>query len=410
VLDLLRRNRDLRLLFVAQVVSFLGDWFSYVAVGGMVDDATGSPFLVALVLVSFSLPSFFASPIAGPIVDRFDRTRLLVVVSALQALAALGLLTASSDTIWPLFLFQGTISALAAFVKPAIDAGMPNLVDGDDLRRANALFGSTWGVMLALGASIGGAFSTTFGRPAAFVANAVSFVIALALFAAIRTPMQEARHTTRSKPRPLADMAEAVHFARRDPVVLALLASKSTFAIGAGVVGLLPTLASDVFDSGDGGRGLLIGARGVGAGLGPILAAQFTKGDLSRVLRVCGSAGLAFSLCYLAVAWAPALLVAALFVAVAHLGGGAQWTLSTYGLQLRSPDEIRGRVMAGDFAIVTLVLSLTSMGAGLLAEVIDVRWAISAFALTAALSATVYLALTRRLREAVRPELSATVT
>jgi MFS family permease len=410
VLDLLRRNRDLRLLFVAQVVSFLGDWFSYVAVGGMVDDATGSPFLVALVLVSFSLPSFFASPIAGPIVDRFDRTRLLVVVSALQALAALGLLTASSDTIWPLFLFQGTISALAAFVKPAIDAGMPNLVDGDDLRRANALFGSTWGVMLALGASIGGAFSTTFGRPAAFVANAVSFVIALALFAAIRTPMQEARHTTRSKPRPLADMAEAVHFARRDPVVLALLASKSTFAIGAGVVGLLPTLASDVFDSGDGGRGLLIGARGVGAGLGPILAAHFTKGDLSRVLRVCGSAGLAFSLCYLAVAWAPALLVAALFVAVAHLGGGAQWTLSTYGLQLRSPDEIRGRVMAGDFAIVTLVLSLTSMGAGLLAEVIDVRWAISAFALTAALSATVYLALTRRLREAVRPELSATVT
>jgi MFS family permease len=410
VLDLLRRNRDLRLLFVAQVVSFLGDWFSYVAVGGMVDDATGSPFLVALVLVSFSLPSFFASPIAGPIVDRFDRTRLLVVVSALQALAALGLLTASSDTIWPLFLFQGTISALAAFVKPAIDAGMPNLVDGDDLRQANALFGSTWGVMLALGASIGGAFSTTFGRPAAFVANAVSFVIALALFAAIRTPMQEARHTTRSKPRPLTDMAEAVHFARRDPVVLALLASKSTFAIGAGVVGLLPTLASDVFDSGDGGRGLLIGARGVGAGLGPILAAQFTKGDLSRVLRVCGSAGLAFSLCYLAVAWAPALLVAALFVAVAHLGGGAQWTLSTYGLQLRSPDEIRGRVMAGDFAIVTLVLSLTSMGAGLLAEVIDVRWAISAFALTAALSATVYLALTRRLREAVRPELSATVT
>ena len=153
--QLLRTNRDLRVLFVAQVVSFMGDWFTFVALAGMIKDATGSEFLVSLAYVSFSLPSFLASPIAGPVVDRFDRRRLLLVVSALQARRRAR--PAHGDrpiAVWPLFVFQGTISALAAFVKPAIDAGVPNLArNPDELRMANALFGSTWGVMLALGAA-----------------------------------------------------------------------------------------------------------------------------------------------------------------------------------------------------------------------------------------------------------------
>ena len=154
MLRLLRSNADLRWLFVAQVVSFLGDWFTFVAIAAMVFDATGSEFLVAVAYVSFSLPSFLASPLAGSLVDRFDRRRLLLVVSAAQAVAALGLLTASTERVWPLFVFQGLISSLAAVVKPAIDAGVPNLARSpDELRRANALFGSMWGVMLAVGCS-----------------------------------------------------------------------------------------------------------------------------------------------------------------------------------------------------------------------------------------------------------------
>ena len=83
---------------------------------------------------------------------------------------------------------------------------------------------------------------------------------------------------------------------------------------------------------------------------------------------------------------------------MAHLGGGAQWTMSTYGLQLRVDPRILGRVMAGDFAIVTLVVSLTSLGAGVLSSVVGVRWAITIFAAAAALSGTVYLLATRGLR------------
>ena len=115
------------LVFCAQVISFLGDWFVFVALAGYVDDVTDSELLVSLVLVSFALPSFLASPLAGPIVDRVDRRRLLVVVSALQALAASGLLLLAEDRVWVAFVFQGAVAALAAFVKPAIDAAVPNL-------------------------------------------------------------------------------------------------------------------------------------------------------------------------------------------------------------------------------------------------------------------------------------------
>ena len=392
MLRLLRSNADLRALFVAQVVSFMGDWFSFVAVTGIVKDGTSSPFLVSLAYVSFSLPAFLVSPIAGAVADRFDRRRLLLLVSIAQAVAALGLLTASDDRVWPVFLFQGLVSGLAAFVKPAIDAGIPNLArDADELRRANSLFGSTWGVMLALGAALGGLFSEAFGRDAAFIANSASFVLALGLFALIRRPMQEAHHAHRQRMRPMADMAEAVRYARQDHAVLALIASKSTFAVGAGIVSQLPVLATDVFHWNDGGTGLLLGARGLGAGLGPLLASRFARGDLARVLRFCGLAGMAFSVCYLGVPWTGSILITAALVALAHLGGGGQWTLSTYGLQLRTPDHIRGRVMAGDFAIVTLVMSITGLLAGLVSQHFGVQATITAFALAAFVASVVYV-------------------
>ena len=156
MLKMLRTNPDLRRIFIAQVISYLGDWFSFVALVGLVDDLTGSSFLVSLVIVSFSLPSFLASPIAGSMADRFDRRRILIFVSCIQAIAALGLLFVGSHTVWMAFLFQSTVSALAAVVKPSTEAAIPNLVRDDaELAKANSLFGSTWGVMLAVGAAIG---------------------------------------------------------------------------------------------------------------------------------------------------------------------------------------------------------------------------------------------------------------
>ena len=407
---MLKTNADMRRVFMAQVISYLGDWFSFVAIIGLVDDLTGSKFLVSLVVVAFSLPSFLASPIAGSMADRFDRRRILVFVSVIQVVAAFGLLFVGKDTVWLAFLAQSTISALAAVVSPATEASIPNIArDEKELAIANSLLGSTWGVMLAVGAAIGGVFASVFGRDAAFIANGVSFALAAILFSRIKTPMQKDRNveTQRQRIRPIADMREAITHSRKDPVLMALIFSKTTFAIGAGVVSQLAVLASDVFNGGDAARGLLIGVRGVGTGLGPLIAMRYTRGQLGKVLLICGFASLAFSGFYLVGAWMPTLWLTAIFVMLAHLGGGAQWTLSSYGLQLRSPDHIRGRILAGDFALVTLMLSLTSALAGLVSELYGVRQAISGFACAAAIASVIYIRATKRLRTQLLLQLDA---
>jgi MFS family permease len=398
---MLKTNADMRRVFMAQVISYLGDWFSFVAIIGLIDDLTGSKFLVSLVVVAFSLPSFLASPIAGSMTDRFDRRRILIFVSIIQVVAAFGLLLVGKDTVWLAFLAQSTISALAAVVSPATEASIPNIArNKEELALASSLLGSTWGVMLAVGAAVGGVFASVFGRDAAFIANAVSFAIAAILFSRIKTPMQHERdtQTQRQRIRPIADMREAITHSRQDPVLMALIFSKTTFAIGAGVVSQLAVLASDVFQGGDASRGLLIGVRGVGTGLGPLIAMRYTRGQLGKVLTICGFASLAFSGFYLVGAWMPTLWLTAIFVMLAHVGGGAQWTLSSYGLQLRSPDHIRGRILAGDFALVTLMLSFTSALAGLVSELFGVRQAISGFACAAAIASVIYIRATQRLR------------
>ena len=393
------------MVFGAQVVSYLGDWFAFVALAGLVEDVTDSRFLVSLVLVSMTIPGLFMSPIAGSFADRFDRRKILMTVSVLQALAALLLLLHSAAGIWITFVSQCLIAGLASFVGPSTSASVPNLVDNEeDLRKTNALFGSTWGVMLAVGAALGGLFAAVFGRNAAFIANAVSFVVAALLFAGVRRPMQSERtqNSNKGRVRPLADMKEAINVAKKDPVILALLCSKMTFAVGAGIVSQLAVLASNVFNVGDSGRGLLIGVRGIGSGLGPILGARIAGRDMAKLLKVCGYAGIVFAVCYVGAALSPFIGMAAVFISLAHLSGGAQWTLSTLGLQMESPDHVRGRVMAGDMAMVNTMIGFTSILAGLTSQFVGVRPAIIIFSAAAAVASVVYLIATagiiRRLR------------
>ena len=395
------------MVFGAQVVSYLGDWFAFVALAGLVEDVTDSRFLVSLVLVSMTIPGLFMSPIAGSFADRFDRRKILIVVSVLQAFATLLLLLHSAAGIWITFVAQCLIAGLAAFVGPSSSASVPNLVDNDeDLRKTNALFGSTWGTMLAVGAALGGVFAAAFGRNAAFIANAISFVVAALLFSGVKRPMQSERtqNSNQGRVRPIADMKEAINVAKKDPVILALLCSKMTFAVGAGIVSQLAVLASNVFNVGDAGRGLLIGVRGIGSGLGPIIGARIAGRDMAKLLKVCGFAGLIFSVCYLGAALSPFIGMAAVFIALAHLSGGAQWTLSTLGLQMQSPDHVRGRVMAGDMALVNLMIGCTSILAGITSELFGVRPAIIIFAVAAAIASVIYIVLTAGLRRSLHTE------
>jgi MFS family permease len=406
-MGVLRSNANVRNLFFAQNVSVMGDYFTYVALVGLIKEASDSTFLVSLVYAAYVLPSFFFSPIAGPIVDKFDRGRIIVFVSALQAVCGIGFLLSNADRIWLALLTQIVISSLAVITLPAFGSALPNITRNDEeLRQANALFGSSWGASVFIGSAIGGLFAATFGRTATFAADIGTFVLCAALISLIRVPLQERKtHSVHEPVRPIADMREAFHYAKENNVIFALMASKTTQAVGAGAVSQLAVLAIDAFNTGDGGSGLLLAARGFGAAIGPFVFMRFARNNMPRLLLLCGVGGVMWSIFYLCASASPSLWLAVISIGVAHIGGGAIWTMASYGLQTSTEDHIRGRVLAGDMGFAMLVTGLSSIGTGVLGEIFPIRIAIALVAGISGLCSLSYLLGTIGLRKRLRTEM-----
>jgi MFS family permease len=369
--DLLRRNRDFRRLFLASVVSLAGDWFSFVAVAGLVTELTGRPGAPAYVYAATVLPVFAASPIAGAIADRLDRKRILVVADLARVPIALSLCAAAHWQNTLLAVVAVTALAVgASFSDPIASAATPNLVDAEDLASAQSLMGAVWGSMLMVGAGIGGLVAELFGRQAAFAVDAASFLASAWLYAGIRRPMQQARLPGGSGGAGSGSMREALGYVWRTPVVLRLVFAKGGVSSANGIVGLLPSFAASRFAGTSVATGLLFAARGLGAMLGPLLARGAIGATPGRraIIAVCGVSTLTFAAVYSAFPVTGAFAAALVLVTVAHLGGGAQWSLSTYGLQRETPDQFRGRVMSLDYGLATLAIGASSIAAGLLAD------------------------------------------
>ena len=244
---------------------------------------------------------------------------------------------------------------------------MPNLVAREELGPANVLMGSTWGTMLAVGAAIGGVVTMRFGRDVSFIVDALSFLASAVILWFMRTPFSEKRSEGHEYPPLRESIRQTIRYAKEQPRVLALLVSKGGYGLGAGVVALLSVFGKEVFKAGAFGIGMLFAARGLGALIGPFAVRALSKRDETQY-RLITAAVLLFGIGYAALGVSPTLAVGAFAVFLAHLGGGAQWLTSTYGLQRETPDYIRGRVFAADYGFVTLTMSISSMVAGVLSD------------------------------------------
>jgi predicted MFS family arabinose efflux permease len=367
LLSLLRRNPDYRRLFCATVVSLLGDWFAFVAISGFVTEVTGRPSSSAAVFAATVLPVFLLSPLAGSIADRVDRKRLMVTVDLLRVLPALGLLAALH---WrsPALAIScvALLAALSSFFDPVAEASVPNVVPAEELPLAQAALGAVWGSMLFIGAAVGGQATVAFGREASILLNAATFLASALLVGSIRRPLQH--HGAPSSHGAGARLGEVWTLARQSRLTLSLLVTKAGVGLGNGIVALLPAFAAGRFEAGDSGVGTLLAARGLGALLGPFLGQRWVRDDGRRLLLVCGASMVSYGLAYVLLPLAPSLHLAAVCVMLAHLGGGAQWVLSTYGLQVSTPDGLRGRVLALDFGMATLCMGVSSLAAGAAAD------------------------------------------
>lgn len=366
---LLVHNPQFRRLWIAQVVSQLGDWFNAVAVYALLLDLTGSATLVAAMMVVQLLPLALVGPVAGVVVDRMSRRTLMIGADLARAVLFAGLVCVrSADQIWLAFLLV-TLGVIAtAFFEPARTAMLPDVVPREHLITANALSAATWAVMLAVGASLGGAITVAVGRDAAFICNGLSFVASAVALRGLR--VQESHHRADGSGSNVR-LRDGLIYLRKHPGTMALLSIKGVWAVAGGMMLLLTVFGQRVFasspdDTAARGIGVLFAARGVGAIGGALLARAVQRYDAVRLRALIPWAYGMAALGYLALANAPTLTVGALAVVWAHVFGTLLWVLGSVLLQLAVDAHVRGRIFALELAVHTFVsaaaILLTGIG------------------------------------------------
>ncbi len=366
---LLHRNPHFTRLWLAGVISHIGNWFNYIGIFVLLTEFTGSGQAVSWFLIAKFMPSFLWGPMAGVIADRLPRKLIMVTGDIVRALIVLGfLLVDDAKYIWLIYVLALTQETVWTFTDPARRASVPNLCAKEELKLANSLNGATWSVMLAVGAALGGYVSNRYGWRTAIIVDASTFLVSAALLTALPLP-----HRKREKPPHkswatllgLTDLKEGWIYVMQHKETARLMLVKSGWAMAGGFLVMLTIFGEQIFAGESGGKsGIFYSARGLGAALGPIVVWNLFGEEKEDMTRSIGFGFFLAAFSYLCFSQSTSLWLAAFFVFFAHLGGSVQWVFSTTLLQEMVKDEFRGRVFAAEMALLTLVLSISTWFTG----------------------------------------------
>ena len=366
-LELLRRNRGFRNLWLGQVVSQMGDWFDTIALYTIILNLTGSARNVGLLMVARFVPSFVFGPLSGVLADRFSRRTLMILSDLLRAVVVLGFLfVRRADQLWLVYVLTVLQLIFSTFFEPARTAALPSIVSDRELLPANAISSVTWSAMLTIGAAIGGVVTGLFGTNAAFLLDSLSYVLSALFIASIRFPKRAVREKTRlslGKALGITQTIEGARYVKRRPRVLALLLVKPAWGLGGGILTLLAVFGEKIFPVGRStatGIGVLFAARGIGTAVGPIVARRIAGESRARMQASIGISFLIGGVFYIAFGSAGNFLFALLVLGLAHTGGSILWVFSTVLLQRGVEDGFRGRVFAAELALLTLTMATSN--------------------------------------------------
>ena len=379
---LLRENRNFRLLWFAQIVSELGDGLYTVVIYSLLLEFTGSAMSIALAYVLQVLPQFFVAPAAGVLNDRLSRRRIMIFADWARALIVSGmLLVRTPGAVWFLYVLLVLVTVMWALFEPGRSALVPVITGQKQRLVANSLSSATWSFNLAIGSALGGVVAAIFGRHTVFVVNALSFVASALLLGRMRVAEPHTEKAPPLRTRDLVDftpIVEGIRYVRRDARTLALMFVKC----GLGLMGanwvILPLLGARVFPvrlegldpaaSGVLGMSLLMGSRGIGSLVGPLIGGLVAGPSPNRLRQgiLCGF--LLAAAGYLALGVAPTMALACAAVVLAHAGGSTVWVFSTTLLQAQTEDRFRGRVFSAESAFHMLSTSTTGYLAGLVVD------------------------------------------
>jgi MFS family permease len=393
--ELLRRNVGFRLLFLGTLGSLLGTWLATIALTVDVYDHTHSGSWVSALLIAVFLPTIVVGVAVGPLLDRLSRRRLMIASDLLRA----GVFVALPFVDRPLWIvvLAGVSGIGNAVYRPAVNAGLPNLLEEDQLEKGNALFQTVENMAWAAGPLIGGVIVAASGTHAAYWINAASFVFSALLLRMI--PARRLQSEVLVSRGHWQDLAEGLALARRSRTLQTVIAAWSVAMLGVACINVGEVvIAKSSFNAGDFGFGLLFGASGVGLSIG-----SFVGGALAERRPIGALYGPAIMLAgvgYGLAAVAPNVWFAVPAVVLAGAGNGAAALYNVLLIQRGVPDAFRGRAFTIAMSVTYAILGPAMAAAGPVTSALGGRWIWGIGAGFSIISGLVAIALAPRLREA----------
>jgi len=449
--QLLKGNKDFRRLWTGQVISEIGDWLNNIAVLALTIQLAGrgrEGLAIAVYAIARHLPLFVFGPLAGVVVDRVDRRRVMIAADVARSLLALGFIIAGAKSALPLIYMVGaSLFCVSAFFNAAKRASIPNIVRGaDELLTANSLSASTTAATIAVGSALGGVIATFVGRNTVFIINAATFLLSAEMIRRIRTQTQKSRASAASEQpeflqqpeseqrvagreraivldssteakrsrlslyalarRALFDFRAGLLYVRGQPVLWAILIVSAGWGLGNGVARALYSIfgarlgvaavGSLLQRPTDFGISILFVAMGLGGLAGAPLARRFNSatGDtlgsrMGRSMIFDGCGLVLFSLM-------PTLWGAALVLVAREINFAIWWTAQQTIIMTRTDDLYSGRVFALYETSTTLMMVGSMLASGAAADTYGITPVAAAGGVVIALSGLLWFWLRPR--------------
>lgn len=367
-------HRDFAIFWAGNFLSNIGTWMQYLALGWVILVISNSPFLLGLNGFLAQVPSLvFALP-GGTIADRLNRRKLMLITQTSMMLLALLLAVLTSIrqiTITEILAISFLTGVASALNYPAYQALIPDLIPREDLMNGIALNSAQFNMSRAIGPTVAGLAMGTLGAAACFYLNSISFLALIIALLAITIPPV---HREKG-PRFWGAMVEGVRYLNKHRMVILLLTVPACLSLlGLPFIVLMPAVARNMIGVGATGLGFLMG----GAGLGAVAAALFiaARGTSENRGRMILTSATLFSLALILLSRAQTFWGA--FFLLAVMGGtivGAL-TLANTTLQMTTPPQLRGRVMAMYYMAMSGLMPFGSLQAGAMAQAVGTRFAL----------------------------------
>jgi MFS family permease len=370
-LGLLRDNRNYKFMWSGQVVSEVGDHYNNVAVFALALANTGSGLVVAGILISRAICAVLAGPIAGVLLDRMDRKRIMIISDLVRAvIAIIFILGIPKGRTWLLYVLSGALMFASPFFSSGRASILPTIATKHELHSANSLTQLTQWTTLTLGSFLGGSSVSQFGYKLAFLFNAFSFLFSA--WCISRLHVESGFRAERSDVagdkvvRPWHEYTEGLKYMKSSPLILGIGLVAVGWATGGGAAQILFSVFGEVvFHRGPTGIGIIWGCAGIGLIIGALVAHRLGKTisfeNYKRSVSICyvihGGSYVLFS-------QAKTFGWALFFIGLSRAAVAVSSVLNVTQQLRHVSDEFRGRVFATieSWNWMTMMLSMAFAG------------------------------------------------